>query len=177
MPQLSKQQHLKTSFPNHLTCWAGVKKHNVVSDPPRRLPGTWLSLPPATHPPPTPPCSGISESSSEPWIEAEDWQLAPVPGCHQPPVSHSSRTGAYLRVFLFPPRLPSSPPQFSLGLAVHGSPCNASTLHLCFVPSWSNDSMSPSTKLFLSLGQAFRSVAACGLRSWEPVSRFSIHVS
>lgn len=56
---------------------------------------------PPTHPP-TPPYSGISESSVELWIQAKGWQLDPVPGCHRPPVSHRNRTGSYLGVLFFP---------------------------------------------------------------------------
>lgn len=61
--QLSKQQPQKTSFTKHLTCWAGGRKHNVVSDPPRRLPGTRLSLPLPTHHLPLP----AQESLSHLW--------------------------------------------------------------------------------------------------------------
>lgn len=114
--QLSKQQQ-KTIFPNHFTCWTGVRKDNVVSDPPRRLPGTRLCLPP---PPPTPPCSGMSDSSLELWIQAKGRQLGPVPGCHRPPVSHSSRTGSYLGVLFFPTHSPCNASTFSaLSLAGH----------------------------------------------------------
>lgn len=151
------------SFSNHSTCWTGVRKDNMVSDPPRQLPGTWLSLPSptSTH---TSPCSGISESSLALWIQAKGWQLVSVPGCLRPPApTASSRTGSYLAGIVLPCLFSISPPQFSPGNAIHGSPCGGFRFLSLFGPLMVLWEFVPSTEFFLSSGQASRSFIACGV--------------